>query len=162
MKTHILFLLIGLLSLSCNGQKDDKKNENDQQNEKIAAVKPEGSWKVNKEFDEQGNLIRYDSTYSWSSTERSHDLSTLDQDSLLKSFRSRFFTNFSDFRNQGFEDIFAQDSLFSKRFFGDDFFKSDFGRDFMDMDSIMVHMMERQKKFLEKYRSKWIEPEDDN
>ena len=25
-----------------------------------------GAWKVNKEFDENGNLIRYDSVYSWS------------------------------------------------------------------------------------------------
>ncbi|MDP3312167.1 hypothetical protein [Lutibacter sp.] len=61
MKKYILFLIIGLLALNCNGQKDDIKKEEVEENQKTIAKQPKGSWKVNKEFDKNGNLIRYDS-----------------------------------------------------------------------------------------------------
>lgn len=80
----------------------------------------------------------------------------------MKSLNSRFFTNYSQFENEGFEAVFSQDSLFSKHFFNDDFFGSDFGKDFMDIDKIRQKMIERQKKFLEKYQSEFLKPEDEN
>lgn len=162
MKKYILFLMVVMLSISCNGQKDDsKKVEINESKENIDNV-PKGAWKVNKEFDENGNLIRYDSIYSWSSDGKFDNLSSLDRDSLMQAFKSRFFTNFSIFENQGFEDVFSQDSLFSKRFFNDDFFGSDFGKDYMDIDKIRQQMIARQKKFLEKYQSEFIKPEEEN
>jgi hypothetical protein len=85
--------------------------------------------------------------YSWSSNEKMNNLFALDRDSLIQSFKSNFFTNFSKFENEGFEDVFSQDSLFNKRFFNDDFFESDFGNDFMDIDKIRKQMLERQNKF---------------
>lgn len=126
------------------------------ENQKAIAKQPKSSWKVNKEFDKNGNLIRYDSIYTWSSDGNFDNFNSLNRDSLLQSFKSKFFTNFSDFQNQGFEDvIFAQDSLFTEQFFGKDFFKSDFGKDFMDIDKITQQMSEMQKKFLEKYKSEF-------
>jgi hypothetical protein len=157
MKKYVLLFMIGLLSVSCNGQ----KNEPNESEERIVAP-PEGSWKVDKEFDENGNLIRYDSIYSWSSSRKLDTLSSLDRDSLLHSFKSKFFTNFSGFENEGFENVFAQDSLFSKHFFNDDFFRSDFGKEFMDIDNIRQQMIERQKQFLEKYELEFTTPEDEN
>lgn len=160
MKKYILFLMVAILSVSCNGQKKDvKKSET---KEEIIVEKPQGTWIVDKEFDEKGNLIRYDSIYSWSSHSNLDDLSSLDRDSLIQSFKSRFFVNFSKFENQGFEDVFSQDSLFSKHFFNDDFFGSNFGKDFMDIDKITQQMIARQKKFLEKYQSEFIKPEEQN
>lgn len=157
MKKYFLVMIISLLSVSCNGQqKDTTKNEE----KKIE--QPKGSWKVDKEYDDQGNLIRYDSIYSWSSSRKFNDLSTLEKDSVLQSFKSRFFTNFSDFDNKRFEDIFSKDSLFSKQYFNDDFFRSDFGKDFMDIDKILQQMIARQKKFLEKYHSEFTKPTDEN
>lgn len=157
MKKYFLVMIISLLSVSCNGQqKDTTKNE-----EKIIE-QPKGSWKVDKEYDDQGNLIRYDSIYSWSSDDKYNNLSSSARDSLIQSFKSRFFTDFSGFENQGFEDIFSKDSLFSNHFFNDDFFRSDFGSDFMDIDKIRRQMIARQKFFLEKYQSEFIKPEDEN
>lgn len=158
---YVLVITASLLSFSCNGQKSDTKQLEIKENETIVE-QPKGTWKVDKEFDENGNLIRYDSIYSWSSNGKFDNLSTLNKDSLLQSFKSRFFTNFSDFENQGFDDVFSKDSLFSKHFFNDDFFESDFGQDFMDLDSIRKQMIARQKKFLEKYQSEFIKPEDEN
>jgi hypothetical protein len=157
MKKYILVVMAALLSVNCNGQKAETK-----ESEGNIVEQPKGSWKVDKEFDDKGNLIRYDSIYSWSSNSNFDNLSTMDKDSLIQSFKSRFFTNFEKFENQGFEDVFSQDSLFSKHFFNDDFFGSNFGKDFMDMDKIRQQMIERQKKFLEKYQSEFLKSEEQN
>ena len=162
MKKYILLFMVSLLSVSCNGQKNETKKAETKESEGNVVEQPKGTWKVDKEFDENGNLIRYDSIYSWSSNNKFDNLSSVDRDSLMQSFKSRFFTNYSEFENQGFEDVFSQDSLFSKRFFNDDFFGSDFGNDFMDIDKIRQKMIARQKKFLEKYQSEFIKPEDEN
>lgn len=161
MKIHILIVTIGFLCMiSCTGQeKKLDKNENEKESEKTAE-QPKGTWKVDKEFDEKGNLIRYDSIYSWSSEDRLNDFSSIDKDSLLSSFESKFYSQFSQFKNQGFDNIFNQDSLFSKKFFNDDFFESDFGKDFMDIDKVMKNMIKRQEKFLKKYKSEFNESED--
>ena len=82
-----------------------------------------------------------------------NDLSGLDKDSLLNSFESKFYSNFSQFKSQGFGDIFEPDSLFSKRFFDKGFFDSDFGEEFIELDNVYERMLERRKRFLEKYRS---------
>ena len=153
--TATLFLSV----VSCKGQsKSDKaeKTESDKQK----TEQPKGTWKVDKEFDENGNLIRYDSIYSWSSDEKFDDLSKIDRDSLLNNFESKFYRHFSQFKNDGFEDIFEPDSLFSNHFFNDDFFKSDFGEDFMDIDKIRQKMFNRQKQFLEKYRKDFEQKRD--
>lgn len=154
--------MIGLLSISCNSQNNDIKNTETNENHKKIVKEPKGTWKVDKEFDENGNLIRYDSIYSWSSNDRYNNLSLSERDSLMQSFKSRFFTNFSGFENQGFKDVFSKDSLFSKYFFNDNFFESDFGSDFMNIDKIRQQMITRQKKFLKKYQSEFIKEKDEN
>lgn len=157
MKKYILLFMVGLLSISCNGQKNEQKTK--ESNRKLVE-QPKGIWKVDKEFDENGNLIRYDSIYSWSSNGKFDNLSLSDKDSLIQSFKSKFFTNYSGFKNEGFEDVFSQDSLFGKRFFNDDFFGSNFGNDFIDIDKLRQQMIASQKKFLEKYQPEFIKPED--
>lgn len=156
MKKYVLLVMVGLLSVSCNAQHKDVDKTPTKKSKENVVKEPKGSWKVDKEFDEHGNLIRYDSIYSWSSHDKFNDLSDLNRDSLMQSYKSRFFTNFSRFENEGFEDIFSQDSLFSERFFNDDFFESSFGKDFRDLDRIRQQMIDKQKKFLEKYQSEFI------
>ncbi|WP_062052984.1 hypothetical protein [Aquimarina longa] len=162
MKKYILLLSLALFSFSCNSQQNKAKKDETKEIENSIVEKPKGTWKVDKEFDENGNLIRYDSIYSWSSSSKFDDIASLDKDSLIQSFKSRFFTNFSKFENEGFENIFSQDSLFSNHFFNDDFFISPFGKDFMDIDKMRQQMIARQKKFLEKYQSEFIKPKDEN
>jgi len=162
MKKYILLLMVGLLSVSCKGQENETKKVEKEENKTNIVEEPKGTWKVDKEFDENGNLIRYDSIYSWSSNDKFDNLSLLDKDSLMQSFKSRFFSNYSGFENQGFEDVFSHDSLFSKHFFNDDFFGSNFGNDFMDIDKLRQQMIARQKKFLEKYQSEFIKPKDED
>ena len=162
MKKYMLLIMIGFLSVSCNGQNNASKLAEAKENENNVVKPPKGSWKVDKEFDEDGNLIKYDSIYSWSSTKNFDNLSSVNRDSLVQSFKSRFFKNYSGFKNEGFSSIFSKDSLFSNHSFNDDFFGSDFGKDFMDIDKIHQEMLDRQKKFLEKYQSEFKNSEDEN
>ncbi|OIQ21205.1 hypothetical protein [Lacinutrix sp. MedPE-SW] len=162
MKKHVLLLVTLFLCFSCSGQNNELNKAETKKSEAHVIKEPKGTWKVDKEFDENGNLIRYDSIYTWSSNNKFNNLSSLNKDSLMQSFKSNFYRNFSKFENEGFEDVFSQDSLFSKHFFNDDFFKSSFGKDFMDIDEIRKQMIERQKDFLEKYQSEFIKAEDEN
>jgi len=156
-----IFMAILFSLTSCKGQ-DKKEDVVTKQGDKKEMEQPKGTWKVDKEFDENGNLIRYDSIYSWSSSDTINDLATMDKDSLLNNFESKFYRRFSTFKDQGFEDIFGRDSLFGNHFFNDDFFESDFGMDFMELDKVHTRMMDRHRKFLEKYRSDFYGKERDS
>ncbi|MDO6601518.1 hypothetical protein [Arenibacter palladensis] len=161
MKKIAILSMVAILNLSCNAQ--ENKKEDNLQKDSIAQVEPpKGTWKVDKEFDENGNLIRYDSIYSWSSTDNLDELAQRNPDSLLQSFRSKFYRNFSHIDNQRFGDLFSEDSLFTKRFFDNDFFDSDFGEDFMDIDRIRKRMETMQKRFLERYQSEFEKLENES
>ncbi|SHE57715.1 hypothetical protein SAMN03080594_101675 [Arenibacter palladensis] len=161
MKKIAILSMVAILNLSCNAQ--ENKKEANLQKDSIAQVEPpKGTWKVDKEFDENGNLIRYDSIYSWSSTDNLDELAQRNPDSLLQSFRSKFYRNFSHIDNQRFGDLFSDDSPFTKRFFDDDFFDSDFGEDFMDIDRIQKRMETMQQRFLERYQSEFEKLENES
>lgn len=84
---------------------------------------PEEKIEVNKEFDEHGNLIRYDSIYSYSSSNSNMDAKKMD--SLMKHFFPNrgampFKEPFDDF---GFPNLFRQnfrnfDSIWQQRLKG--------------------------------------------
>lgn len=154
MKKYIILFMATFLSLGCNSQENRDKEKESATGKETIPEATKGNWKVNKEFDEAGNLIRYDSIYSWSSGDDLEELATLDRDSTLKSMRSKFYRNFShfDFDQEGFGDLFAEDSLFTNRFFNNDFFGNEFGKDFMDLDKMHERMEAMQKQFLERYR----------
>jgi len=159
-KTGIL-LLAAILTLGCNAQEKNKEPLSKTETDSKRTEPPKGTWKVDKEFDENGNMIRYDSIYSWSSGDDFAQLGKADQDSLLRSFQSRFYRNFSRIDDPRYKDLFADDSLFTKRFFDNDFFGSQFGKDFMDIDRVRERMEAMQKEFLERYQSQFVNPEEE-
>lgn len=150
MKKLILSLMVSMVFFGCNGQ---SKEEADKPAELTAKAQnpPQGQWKVNREYDRNGNLIRFDSIYSWSSTEHLDDLGAMARDSVLHSFKSRIYRSFPKVGAEGFPGFFAGDSLLGNRFFEDDFFASPMGRDLMDLDAIQKRMEEMQRRFLEHY-----------
>lgn len=156
-KTIGILLMATLLSSGCNSQENKSKKEANPK--EVETETPKGSWKVNREFDKDGNLVRYDSIYSWSSSRTMNELATLDRDSILKSMKSKFYNNFSqfDFEKEGFGDMFEEDSLFTKHLFNDEFFENQFGQDFMDLNQMHERMQAMQKQFLEQYQP-MIEP----
>ena len=162
MKKYSLFLFVALLCCGCNSKNNESKEGKIDRSKKDLAELPKGSWTVDKEYDENGNLIRYDSSYTWSSIKHMDKFSTLKKDSLVKSFELKFLKDFSHFEDQGFSAVFTKDSLFSKHFFNDSFFNSNFGKDFMSLDKLRQQMIKRQREFLKKYQSEFAKPDDKN
>jgi len=59
-----LFVAVSLIFSGCNGQ-EVKKDKNTSDTTLISGNQPKEDIKVNKEYDKDGNLIRYDSTYTY-------------------------------------------------------------------------------------------------
>lgn len=155
MKKYILLLVVGLLSLGCGGQDNETKKNKKEETKTGVTKEPKATWNVNKEFDENGNLIRYDSIYSWSSNDAYNNHRLFNTDSLMQTFKSGF-------ENKGFENAFVLDSIFSQHVFNDHFFGNNFGDDITDIDKLRQQMIAMQRKFLEQYQSEFIKPEQEN
>lgn len=163
MKKLITLSLVAILATSCNAQ--DKKERQIEQNKSISKiVKPKGNWTVNKEVDENGNLIQYDSIYSWSSSsDNVKGIKRQQMDSVMQSFQSKFSQHFSSSMGNDFPEFFKKDSLFMEEFFSDNFFGNDFGNGIPDMKSIREKMQAMQQQFMQGQQRAIIPaiPEDD-
>ncbi|XMO85548.1 hypothetical protein AAFN75_12195 [Algibacter sp. AS12] len=124
MRTLNLIPLFCLLFFNCSGQ--------DKQQSEPLALKPDENITVNKEYDENGNLTRYDSiySYSYSSNEKVND-------SLKMEFQ-KHFNSHSFFNDSFFNDFFGRDSD-SKQFHSENFFHDGF----MNHNQQIEHMMRR-------------------
>lgn len=126
----------------CNGQQQEKKQNNNK-------LKNTPNIIVNKEYDENGNLIKYDSTYSYFYSNIENDSSL--RDSILDNFQE-YFNNSFNFSNQKFfDDLFFEDSLLFYDFYKNDFFINRYNKNmekmnqlFMDMDSIKNQFFYKQ------------------
>ena len=105
----LLGLFLGTIGISCNFTQTFAQDTN-----KNKANKPDVKYKVNKEYDDKGNVIRYDSTYSYSWSENGQNPQNID--SLLKNFNQQFFFSFgndSTFDHMKSMWPFSSDSIFS-------------------------------------------------
>lgn len=110
MKTKLFtLLLVTLFFGSCQGQ---LKTKNSSSADSLSFNKPKENIKVNKKYDENGNLIEYDSVYSYSYSYSGNDFN-INPDSLLRNFGFKGWDNgiglFSSPFN--FEFPFEHDSL---------------------------------------------------
>jgi hypothetical protein len=127
-----VLLTVGLSS--CNGQERKKTVTKDQN-------KPKTNIKVIKKYDKNGNLVKYDSTYSYYYSNVKND--SIVRDSAFSQFR-RYFNNKYKFSEEPFfRDLFFQDSLLKYDFYNKDFFSKRFqnnmdkmGKLFDQMDSL--------------------------
>lgn len=105
---------------ACQGQKKEVAKDNgagEQQN----LVTPRVDIKVNKKYDDKGNLIGLDSTYSSYFSKVKGD--TLLMDSLFRQFNKNFTSRHPSLLDQHFHELFFNDSLFYDDFFHNDFFE---------------------------------------
>jgi len=136
MKKLIVGLFLLLISTGCSAQ--EKKNT---ENENVKKNSPKTNIVVNKEYDKNGNLVKYDSTYSSVYTNIKSD-STLADSSFL-SFQRNFMDNFPNVQKPYLDNMFFDDSLMNYDFYKKDFFtkRFQFNRDKFDklfekMDSL--------------------------
>lgn len=154
-----LLLVLLLFLSSCHektrGQTSEEKNRTSSVN-KDSLNKPKVNIKVNKHYDDKGNVIGFDSTYTSFYSNVQGD--TARMDSLMGSFDRYFKRDHSLFFDNQFNSLFFNDSTRYPDFFHDDFFMKRYElndhyiRDMMSrMDSIKNHFYyERSKK--EKHR----------
>ncbi|MEP3837028.1 MAG: hypothetical protein ABJM36_05245 [Algibacter sp.] len=146
MKTLKLIPLFCLLFFNCSGQ-DKQKNE-------ALALKPDENITVNKEYDENGNLTRYDSIYSYSYSNNGKLT-----DSLKIEFQ-KYFNSHSFFNDSFFKDFFDQDPD-SKQFNSENFFHDGFMNHNRQIEQMMRRMDSIQQLFFNQHSKPIIpaEPE---
>jgi hypothetical protein len=138
--TGFLIVVAMLISSGCSGQ-TNKKNSSDE-----VPGKPKTSIRVNKEFDKEGNLIRYDSTYSYSNSGNN----LLTNDSVFDDFKDHFNRSYFFSNEPYFEHFFFDDSLMMRDFYKDDFFIHRFRNNSTAMDSLFLKMDKFKNEFFEK------------
>jgi hypothetical protein len=149
MKRMMLLTFAILLGLSiCIGQSkgaDKSKMPELPKTSNEAKNKPQTNIKVNKEYDNKGNMIRYDSTYSWSYS--SDGTNAEISDSMMNEIKSHFNQEISidDF----FSDALPQgDSVSNKNSDLNAFFASRFRQNMEQMDKLFSEMDSTRNKEL--------------
>ncbi len=131
-KIMTVLFFMSLIFTGCNGQKNKNTEDKTDKNQ------PETNIIVNKEYDEDGNIIKYDSTYSYyySNIENNQFVG----DSLFNSFRKQFNKRYSFSDDPFFNNIFFQDSLLNFDFYKKDFFKDRFTKNWQHMNELFQEM----------------------
>ncbi len=140
-KIWLLSLTALLAMVSCNGQ--NKNNTNSES--KNDANSPITEIKVNKEYDEEGNLVRFDSTYSsYYSNIKTDDFA---RDSIFDNFRKQFHSLYPFSSKPFFDELFFEDSLLQYDFYRHDFFSERFRQNTRRMDRLFMEMDSVKNQF---------------
>ncbi len=127
-----LLSIVAVSVTGCNAQQEKQKDTTQ------SANLPETDIKVNKEYDEEGNLIRYDSTYSYYYSNIEGDKAT--QDSIFNAFRNHFNNRYFFSNRPFFEDFFFEDSLLHYDFYKENFFSKRFQYNMQRMEKLFKEM----------------------
>src|SRR5512133_2843935 len=130
-----------LILFSCNGQ---EKNGDRKTKENL----PQTNIKVNKEYDKNGNIIKYDSTYSSYYSNIRND--SVLKDSIFKNFTNKFNENYFFSNQPYFKNFFFADSLLMYDFYKKDFFYNRFKNNMERMDSLFRGMDLMKNDFFNK------------
>ncbi len=152
----IVIAMFCMLAITgCSGQ--DRGKKGNLENKESALDTPRSSWEVRKEYDDAGNLIRYDSIYSWAYSNVEGDSISVNLDSIMDAFRLHFEnTSPSPWRDR-FSYFPEVDSLFMNRFFEDDYFFKNWQRDYSEMEEMMRKMDSSRNEFLKRFHPGLIE-----
>ena len=161
MKPITLIVIMLMCVTGCSAQEEQKKERKGDEAKKEA---PKVSWKVEKEVDDEGNIIRYDSVYSWSYTDLKGDSVTVAVDSLLNAFRSYFDEQISSrMRKDDFvRPLWDDDSLVYRDFFRRDYFEDRWRSNLSQMEEMFKRMDSIRDQFFQEAYPGLIEPREQN
>ena len=113
--------------------------------------KPQIKIKVNKIYDENGNVVGYDSTYVWSYSNTTNGKSiTINPDSLLSRFKPYFDEHFQ-MPSDPFSGKFFNDSSIYFDFFRNDHFFDQWQNQLFNFKQDIERMDSLKKRFFKKY-----------
>lgn len=153
-------MALALFTSGCNAQ-DKKLSGEDlsKKDRKEMANQPDISWDVHKQFDEHGNVIGYDSTYTWSYTNIEGDSVRVNTDSLMNSFNLYFKDNLPYIWDRNFTQPLWADSLFNRDFMDESYFHNRWKKQYFDMDNMFREMDSiRMQFFNERYPGLLVQP----
>ncbi len=111
---------------------------------------PKVNIKVRKKFDDNGNLIGYDSTYSYEYVSHGGKAQKIEMDSLMKQFQPFFFQEGSTIMQDPFSDFFNNDSTQKDNFLDEHFFENQFNHNNFDFQNMFRQMDSLRTIFLQK------------
>ena len=121
----------------CHAQEGGMKKDFSSSQDTTTQSKPQASWKVNKRYDDNGNLIGYDSTYSWSYSSEGAVSNNAEADSMMNVWSRQFDEDMPSFFNHRFGAATWNDSLFSHGFTGPGELMQKWENNFFDMGKMM-------------------------
>lgn len=150
-RSSLLILLVtaSIVIASCHEKTNGQDNRNFQKDQASVAQdslnKPKVDIKVNRRYDEKGNLIGFDSTYSSFYSNIKGDTSRMD--SLMSRFDRYYNRNHSSFFDSQFNSLFFTDSLLYPDFFHKDFFMKRYEMNDDYLKSMMHRMDSIKNRF---------------
>jgi hypothetical protein len=128
-----------MLNLSaCNGQPTIEGSANSVDTLAASSGMPQVDMRVNKHYDEHGNLIAYDSSYT--SVCRSIRSDAAFMDSVFKDFMTGFGMRYPFLNDPGFNNLFFPDGSFHRDFFDRDLFRKRMEMNLQYMQRMMEQM----------------------
>ncbi|HAF30738.1 MAG TPA: hypothetical protein DCG75_16975 [Bacteroidales bacterium] len=143
----ILISLASFISFSFNNTGIPHKNQTKIEKDTVSA-NPKIDIKVNKEYDDHGNIIRYDSSYTYIYTYPNGNTEELNIDSIFNRFRPFFFNHGSNIIHDPFNSFFDEDTFYQQHFFDDDFFMNQFENEMFHFKEMMHEMDSLRNLFL--------------
>jgi hypothetical protein len=150
MKKLLFLLPILVMTVGCNAQHKQNEKQENQTTETRQDNKPQVSWKVNKKYDDKGNLIGYDSTYTWTYSSKGGKVHNVQADSVMAAFRKQFNAQFPSIFSRHFGDPIWSDSLFYRDFTTPDYFMKKWNEHYFNMHGMMEQMDSMRNSFLQK------------
>ena len=151
MKKFITLLLIVVITACDTKDKSKQQVESYEKEKDKTIVKPKEKWDVQREYDEFGNLIKYDSIYSWSYSNVNGDSLQVNLDSIIDSFKRYFGEKTPFMRRDDFFYFPKNDSLFMKDFFNDDYFIRNWQKQHSELEQMIRRMDSTRNAFLKRF-----------
>jgi hypothetical protein len=147
---QIALIIASMIAFGCNQLSNDSVAQVAKKAAADSTSKPQTSVKVNKKYDDKGNLIRYDSSYSYHYVGPMGLSKSIETDTLFRHFKSYYLSNYDTMLNNSYGNIFFSDSLFKYDFMQPDYFskrfelnRKRFEQMAHDMDSIKIRYLEQ-------------------
>jgi hypothetical protein len=150
MKKVIGIILLCSLMGACSEKKAKSETQLAQLITPDTTLKPKADIRVNKKFDDKGNLIQYDSTYSYFYSSPGFK-NSISSDSVFGNFKLPLRNDYKDLLDENMNSLFFNESLFKYDFYNNDYFlkryelnMQQFENMFRHMDSIKTDMFYRR------------------
>ena len=148
MRKVLFIMLLSFCMMACNGQKKQNEVLSKQDVAADSTLNPKVDVKVNKRFDDKGNLIQYDSTYSYFYSFPGIKGKGMNLDSVfneLKMHNDQMRLLDDDMNGILFSDSLLKSGVFNNEFFskGFEINRRELENAFRQMDSIKSEMLKR-------------------